>query len=103
MARPKKKICLEHTVGVRLNGKDYAEAQSHAMTCGLPLSAWLREAALGRRLSRARPAVNQEVWGMLGWLLSTLSLLKENCQQVQPEHFGMMIDFVGRIREKLSQ
>jgi hypothetical protein len=103
MARPKKKNRLEHTVGVRLNGKDYAEAQSRAKACGLPLSAWLREAALGRRLSRARSAVTQEVWGMLGRLLSTLSLLKGNCQQVKPGHFGTMIDFVGRIREKLSQ
>lgn len=103
MARPKKKIRLESTVGVRLAAKDYAEAAFRAEACGLPLSAWLREAALGRRLPRARPVVNQEVWGMLGRLLSTLDLLKESCQQVKPEHFGMMIDFVGRIRGKLSQ
>ncbi len=102
MARPKKKNRLEHIVGVRLNGKDYAEAQSRSKVCGLPLSAWMREAALGRRLTPARPAINQEVWGMLGQLLSTLTLLKENSQQVKPEHFGMMSDFVGRIREKFS-
>lgn len=103
MARPKKKVRLERTIGVRLSEENYEEAQLRAKVCGLPISAWLREAALGRRLSRARPAVNQEVWGMLGRLLSTLGLLKENCQQVKPEHFGTMIDFVGRIREKLSQ
>jgi hypothetical protein len=103
MARPKKKICLEHIVGVRMSSKDHADAQARAQACGLPLSVWLREAAFGRPLARARPTVNQEVWGMLGRLIATLSLFKENAGRVKPEHFAAMIDFVGRIREKLSQ
>lgn len=103
MARPKKKIRLEHTVGVRLNGKDYAEAQSRSKVCGLPLSAWLREAAFGRRLVRARPDVCQEVWGMLGKLVATLSLFQENAGRVKPEHIAVMMDFVGKMRRKLTE
>lgn len=103
MARPKKNIRLEHTVGVRLNGKDYAEAQSRAMTCGLPLSAWLREAALGRRLGPVRPAVNQEVWGMLGKVMSGIGLLKTHTTGAKAEAFDMLLDYVSTIREKLAQ
>ncbi|MES9996348.1 hypothetical protein [Desulfovibrio aminophilus] len=102
MARPKKNIRLEHTVGVRLNGKDYAEAQSRSKVCGLPLSAWMREAALGRRLTPARPAVNQEVWGMLGKMMSGIALLKEHTGK-KPEVFDMLLNYVSTIREKLSQ
>ncbi|WP_425387188.1 plasmid mobilization protein [Desulfovibrio aminophilus] len=72
MARPKKQSRLEHTVGVRLSLHDYSEAQVRAMTYGLPVSAWLREAAFGRRLAKARPAVNHEVWGLLGRLIATV-------------------------------
>jgi len=103
MARPKKKTRLEHIVGVRLSLHDYSEAQVRAMTYGLPVSAWLREAAFGRRLAKARPAVNQEVWGMLGRLIATLSLFQENAGRVKPEHIAAMMDFVGKMRRKLTE
>lgn len=103
MARPKKKNRLEHIVGVRMSSKDHADAQARAQACGLPLSAWLREAALGRRLIPARPAINQEVWGMLGRLTATLSLFQENAGRVKPEHIAAMMDFVGKMRRKLTE
>ncbi|WP_415519767.1 MAG: hypothetical protein ACEB74_05425 [Desulfovibrio aminophilus] len=102
MARPKKQNRLEHTVGVRLSLHDYSEAQSRSKVCGLPLSAWMREAALGRRLTPARPAVNQEVWGMLGKMMSGIALLKEHTG-TKPEVFDMLLNYVSTIREKLSQ
>ena len=102
MARPKKKTRLEHIVGVRMSSKDHADAQARAQACGLPLSAWLREAALGRRLTPARPAVNQEVWGMLGKMMSGIALLKEHTG-TKPEVFDMLLNYVSTIREKLSQ
>ncbi|HMM39519.1 MAG TPA: hypothetical protein PKB11_12245 [Desulfovibrio sp.] len=82
--------------------KDYAEAAFRAEACGLPLSAWLREAALGRRLPRARPVVNQEVWGMLGKMMSGIALLKEHAG-TKSEVFDMLLNYVSTIREKLAQ
>ncbi len=102
MARPKKKVRLERTIGVRLSEENYEEAQLRAKACGLPLSAWLREAALGRRLARARPVVNQEVWGMLGKVMSGIALLKKHTG-TKPEVFDMLLNYVSTIREKLSQ
>ena len=90
-------------MGVRLTAKDYGEAQKRAHDCGLPFSVWLREAAFGRRLVRARPAVNQDVWGMLGRLIATLSLFQENAGRVKPEHIAVMMDFVGKMRRKLTE
>jgi hypothetical protein len=103
MARPKKKICLEHIVGVRMSSKDHADIQARAKACGLPLSVWLREAALGRRLTPARPAVNQEVWGMLGKVMSGISLLKTHTTGAKAEAFDMLLGYVSAIREKLAQ
>jgi|GEM_PF-3427190 len=103
MARPRKKIRLERIIGVRLSEEDYEEAQSRATACGLLLSVWLREAALGRRLIPARPAVNQEVWGMLGKVMSGIGLLKTHTTGAKAEAFDMLLDYVSAIREKLAQ
>lgn len=103
MARPRKTTTLERVIGVRVTPEEFSEIQSRARASYLPISTWLREAALGRKLPTVNPVPTMEIWGILGRVLAGIGIIKEGATEVDPRAFDMLASLVEDARRKLVQ
>lgn len=61
------------TLGVRFTETEAALVSKKAKAAGLRPSAFIRQAALGRRISPPAPEINREAWASLGKLAGNLN------------------------------
>jgi hypothetical protein len=60
---------------IRVSAGERRQIDGEAESMGLELTAYMRRLVLGRRLPRAVPAVNRELWAQLGILAADLNTL----------------------------